>query len=99
MLPVIDADVSPRVSYTPVPATHVYCRLVCTPGSLHIPVNIAIDAKQCDSKYCCCAHVLLPQVSDVVSTVFGGASFDVLHLAMRQVSVIMTGVGGGCCPV
>ena len=42
---------------------------------------------------------MLLQVSDGISAVFGGASFDVLHLTVRQVSGIMTGVGGVCCLV
>lgn len=43
--------------------------------------------------------VCLLQVADGISAVFGGASFDVLNLSVRQVSGIMTVVGGVCCLV
>ena len=70
------------------------------PGSLHVLDDTALKTKQCASECSCCiTHVLLLQVSDAVSAVFGGASFDVLHLTVRQVSGIMTGVGAGCCLV
>lgn len=42
-------------------------------------------------------NACLLQVSDAVSAIFGGASFDVLHLTVRQVSSIMSGVAAGCC--
>ena len=59
-----------------------------------------MDSSQCDSRVLLLhSHVLLLQVSAMVSAVFGGASFDVLHLTVRQVSGIMTVFGGGCCLV
>lgn len=67
---------------------------------MHVPVKTVIHAEQCDTECCCAAagciaHVLLLQVSDAVSAVFGGTSFDVSHLTTREVSAIVTGIGGG----
>ena len=67
-------------------------------GSLHILDDASIEIKRRDMKLQKSPQLLL-QVSDAVSAVFGGASFDVLHLSVRQVSGIMTGVGGWCCLV